>query len=140
MPRAAAVALCLAGALTAGCGGPSTDEFAAEADGNCRERQRTEIADKDRTDQRPGAWVDVYVREGRAQREVEAPDDLRAGWRRYLGHMDAFVAASQEIYRRDEPLEFNERSVAQGRAARAGVQARRQARALGLEVCARQIY
>jgi hypothetical protein len=135
VPILAAVAVAVA---VTGCGGPDEGEFRDAANANCRERQRIETANHDKVDTKPGEWIDVYTREAEKQRSVEVPDDLRGDWDRYLKLMDE----SERLYRRtyEEDISQGDQSKAGGDANKAGYQARQQAKKLGLDVCAKQIY
>ena len=138
--RRTALLLVLALLVIGGCGGDEKRDFLDEANANCRERQRTEVAAADRPTERPDAWLEIYDREAEKQRRLEAPEELRRDWERYLQRMDAMREAYRDVYRFDDGTEYNERSVAQGAATRAAVQARQIARRIGLDVCGKQIY
>jgi hypothetical protein len=134
--------------VVAGCGGGgglSREEFVEKANANCKQRQQADIALQDRTEEEwaedPDAGLRVIDRETRKQRELEPPDELAADWDRYLKLMDESNRISRRL-RDAEPgdMDNDERSVLEGKARKAGVQARNVAEEMGLDVCGNAFY
>lgn len=127
-----------------GEGGPSREEFVDQANANCKERQKAVLALQDWTEEDfladPDADWRALDREMREQRRLEPPDELAGDWRRYLRLMDESNRLFRRLQRRDDGWDASQRSVAEGEARKAGVQARQTAKRMGLDVCADAFY
>ena len=134
-----ALVVCLGLLLLVGCGGPSKEDFVEAANRSCEERQQGERAMAERN----APFVDTLVlfdRELARAREIEPPEELRAGWERYQQLSRRATDAYRRMSAIEDPKRFNERSVLEARARRAAAQSRVVARRLGLRTCARALY